>query len=129
MPDPVLTPAEVLAAEDARFKAVIERDIAQLERLFGDDLVYVHPSGQMDDKTAYLNAVRKARAQYRRFDRQSQQVRVFGDTAVVTGKLVLEVTVEGRDMSLPLTFLSLLCRRAGMLQCVSWQTTQDRTGK
>jgi ketosteroid isomerase-like protein len=91
----------VLAAEALRCKALMNDDAAQVEQLFADDLVYVHTSGVVHDKSQYLiyaaNVVR-----YLDVTRDQLQVRVYGDIAVMTGfqvttlcKRADEVTVRG----------------------------------
>lgn len=74
----------VLHAEARRRDALINDDAAGVERLFADDLVYVHTTGLIHDKAQYLayaaNVVR-----YLDVTRDQLRVRVYGEVAVMTG--------------------------------------------
>jgi hypothetical protein len=50
----------VLAAEKARTTALVQGDIATLEKLLADDLTYVHASGKVDTKASFLRASNQA---------------------------------------------------------------------
>jgi hypothetical protein len=52
--DPGLAQREPYAAEDQRTKAMVDRDLAVLERIIADDCRYVHSSGATDTKASYL---------------------------------------------------------------------------
>jgi hypothetical protein len=45
-----ITVEEALKAEEARFKAQMSGDGAAMNKLFGDDLVYIHSSTVVDTK-------------------------------------------------------------------------------
>ena len=51
--DGAITADEALKAEDARYAAQTKSDFDALERLYGDDLVYVHSSAVTDSKASY----------------------------------------------------------------------------
>ena len=51
--DGAITADEALKAEDARYAAQTKSDFNALERLYGDDLVYVHSSAVTDSKASY----------------------------------------------------------------------------
>lgn len=75
---------ELLAAEEARRKALVADDHSTVESLFADDLVYVHTTGLIHDKHQYLRYARDVIA-YLAIERGDLQVRVYGDVAVMTG--------------------------------------------
>lgn len=77
--------AEVLETEHRRRAALIDEDYQQVERIFADDLVYVHTSGMIHNKSEYLAYVRD-RVRYLDMQRAQLNVRIYGrDTAVMTG--------------------------------------------
>jgi ketosteroid isomerase-like protein len=76
---------QVLQAEALRRTALINDDATQIERLFSDDLVYVHTSGLVHDKPQYLKYAADV-VRYLDVARDQLQVRVYGeDMAVMTG--------------------------------------------
>ena len=64
-----VTAEQVLAMEDARYAAMIDGDLAALERMSADDLAYTHSSAVMDDKASYMAAMRAGMFSYRRIER------------------------------------------------------------
>lgn len=76
---------EVLKQEAERCRAIYEQDWAVLEPMMSDDLTYVHMPGRMEDKAAYLAGVK---SRPRKVERQDLKVRVYGNTAIMTGIMI-----------------------------------------
>jgi hypothetical protein len=119
----MITDYEALAAEDARYLAQTSANIVAMEALFGDDLVYQHSTGALDDKVGFVQAIRSGAVRYRKMERQDVKVRIYGGIAIITGKAQFEVTVNGVDGTVRLRFHSIWAKRGAGLQFVSWQAT------
>jgi len=87
----------VLELEDARWRALMSNDVAELDELFSDDLSYTHSNAMMDTKSSYLGALRTGVFRYDAIDRSDVQVRVVGGTAMVTG--LADITSVAGDRS------------------------------
>ena len=48
---------EIKALEDKRYRAMIAGDVAVLDDLCSDDLIYTHSKADYDDKQSYLHKV------------------------------------------------------------------------
>ena len=118
-----ITETEVLQAEDARYKAQTSNDFAAMQRLFGDDLVYVHSTAVMDTKASFIESMRSGTVQYRSMKRTDAKARTYGSMAIISGRARFEVTVKGEDKTIELLFHSIWAKRAGAVQFVSWQAT------
>ncbi len=79
--------AEIEHAEDARYKAMIDRDYAALERLLADDLLYTHSSAVTDTKQSYLESLKSGRTRYLAARRDGVVIRGYGDVAGVPANL------------------------------------------
>lgn len=119
-----VTAAEALAAEDARYAAQTGNDFAAMEKLFGEDLVYIHSSSAVDDKASYIDSMRSGTVVYRVMDRSDVKVRTYGCIAILTGKADFEVTVRGDDLSVSLAFHTVWAKRDQGLEFISWQATR-----
>jgi len=115
-----ITAEEALKAEDARYAAQTGGDFAAMERMFGDDLVYVHSSGDLDDKMGFIEAQRSRTVVYRTMRRSEAKVRVYGPVAIITGRGKFDVTVQGEDRTVNILFHSIWVRRGGDLRFISW---------
>ncbi|BAN48288.1 nuclear transport factor 2 family protein [Metapseudomonas resinovorans] len=87
---------EVLAAEEARRRALIDDNAAKVAEVFAQDLVYVHTSGLIHDRDQYLAYARDV-VRYLNVEREGLAVRVYGDTAVMTGYQVNTLQKRGED--------------------------------
>jgi hypothetical protein len=114
---------EALKAEDARYAAQTTGDFAAMERLFGDELVYIHSSGHTDTKASYIELQRSKSVVYRRMQRSNVTVRTYECIAIITGRAHYDVTVDGKDVTPDLVFHSIWAKRDGGAQFVSWQAT------
>src|SRR5713101_9903219 len=120
-----ITAEEALRAEDARYAAQIANDFAAMERMFGDDLVYIRSiDGAAADKRAYIESMRSGNVKYRAMKRSDAKVRTYGCLAIITGFFELEATVRGADLSEQVRFHSLWAKRGQGVQFVSWQATR-----
>jgi hypothetical protein len=120
----IITAEEALRAEDARYAAQIAADFGTLERIVGDDLVYIHSSALIDNKANYIESQRSGNVKYRSMKRSDVKVRIYGCLAIITGQGNFDVTVKGQDISVDLRFHSVWAKRAAGVQFVSWQATR-----
>ncbi|MHC6225561.1 nuclear transport factor 2 family protein [Pseudomonas sp. X10] len=92
---------QIIDLENARCRALVNADLSALQTLIDDDLVHVHATGTVDDKPAYLALVENA-ITFLRAERHDLDVRVYGDLAVATGRLLqtieLRASAERREM-------------------------------
>ena len=76
---------ELLRLEEERCSAVSAGDVDTLGRLLTDDLTHTHVTGRTEDKATYLAALG---GRPRIPTRRDLKVRIYGETAVMTGTLV-----------------------------------------
>jgi hypothetical protein len=119
-----ITVAEALQAEEARYAAQIGNDFAAMERLFGDELVYIHSSTLEDTKASFIESMRSGNVKYRAMKRGDVTVRTYGCIAIISGHANFEVTARGQELSLQLLFHAVWAKRAAGVQFVSWQATR-----
>jgi ketosteroid isomerase-like protein len=120
--DGAITADEALKAEDARYAAQTTSDFDALQRLYGDDLVYVHSTAVTDSKASYIERQRSG-LHYRVMRPSDVKVRVFGCLAIITGRGDYEVTQNGQDSSPHLLFTAVWAKRGPNVQFVSWEST------
>ena len=120
-----ITTEEALRAEDARYAAQIANDFAAMERMFGEDLVYIRSvDGAVADKRAIIESMRSGAVKYRAMRRGDVKVRTYGCLATITGYFELDLTVRGAELSEQVRFHSLWAKRGQSVQFVSWQSTR-----
>jgi len=89
--------AKTVAALDIEYQAAVKNnDAAAMDRILADDFVVVTGSGKIYTKADLLQMARTRRVLYEHQEDSDQTVRVWGDTAVVTAKIWLKGTDEGK---------------------------------
>jgi ketosteroid isomerase-like protein len=109
--------------EDRRFKAMVEADAAALEQLLADTLLYTHSTATTDGKASYIAGVRAKKWQYRKIERPAEDIQVYGDTAVVTGQVRIDIVVEGQAKIMNSRYTDVWVKGAKGWQMVAWQST------
>ena len=115
--------AEVLAAEDRRYQALLGPDLPALERLFHDRLRYAHSSGVRDTKAEYLAKIESGYYDYTRSEHPVERVDVVGDTAVVSGRMTADLLVQGQPKSLDVLALAVWTKDTGEWQLLAYAST------
>lgn len=115
---------EVLAAEDARYAAQTGDDFDALQKLVGDDLVYIHSSALVDTKASYIDTQKAGSVKYRVMRRSDVKVRTYGCVAIITGLGNFDVTVKGQDLAVEIRFHSIWAKRDRGLEFISWEATR-----
>ncbi|MGA8049572.1 MAG: nuclear transport factor 2 family protein [Burkholderiales bacterium] len=114
---------EILALEDVRFKAMVSGDVALLDGLLHQDLIYTHSSAVVDTKASYLDAIRSGKTRYLSQKRFEERVRLCGDCALVTGRAEMEAEVNGVKKMLRLRYLDVWSRTPQGWKFIAWQST------
>lgn len=114
---------EVLQADAARVKALVENDVGALEQLLGDDLTYVHSNGTLDTKASYIEALRSGRSRYLTMDMSETAVRALGDTALINARFEARVKVGDGEVNPRARVLIVYAKRDGRWQMVAWEST------
>jgi len=84
--------------------AVKNNDEATMSKILADDFVLVTGRGQTATKADLLQSARERTVAWEQQDELEQQVRVWGDTAVVTALLWLKGTRAGKPFDYKLWF-------------------------
>ena len=115
---------EVLAADADRYKGLVTGDLAKVGKYLGDDLIYTHSSSVVDSKESYLDSIRSGRVVYRQTERSDIRIKAYGCTGVMTGRGDFKVTLDGKDIDVPLRFTNVWVKRDGGWQMVAWEATR-----
>ena len=115
---------EVRAADSKRLVAMVRADVAELGTLLGEELTYTHSSGQMENREEFLASISSGKLDYQSIDRTEDQVRIYGNTAVVSGRTDVKLKAEGKDLVLPLRFTSMWVKGEKGWRMVAYQSTR-----
>ena len=74
-------------------QAVVQRNLDTLKTVYAVDFVFIHGTGQVQNKEEWLQAVQKSDFIARELDAQS--VEIHGDVAITTGRLT--ISANGKE--------------------------------
>jgi len=114
----------VLAAENARFAAMLKGDTAALEKLLADELTYTHSNASVQDKAAFISDIKTGKIKYLTMEPSDQKAKVFGNAAIVTGGASVHVIQNGNDLTFKIRYTNTHINRGGSWQMVAWQSTR-----
>jgi len=118
--------AEVLAVTREWMDAYRHNDADALERILADDYKLTDGAGHTSTKLDDLVAARSKLVRLDAYDTSNLRVRVWGDTAVVTGHSVVRGARRGEPFVRDFTFTDTLARIDGRWRAVAAHVTRSQ---
>ena len=114
----------VLKLEQQWEDALLNSDVAALEKIFDDSLVYTHSSGAVDNKSVYVGNIKSGASKYQSMKRDDIKVRVYGDTALVNCHWEVHVMSNGNKIDTNARYLHVYVKQKDGWKMVSHQATR-----
>jgi hypothetical protein len=114
----------IIALDRKRMTAMAEQDIATLNDLIADDLVYTHSSARIDTKESLIGNMRSGSTVYRSVVPSEVKAQDCGEAVVLTGIARISVQSGGNALNFGVRFTDVYARRGGKWQMVAWQSTR-----
>jgi Domain of unknown function (DUF4440) len=119
------TQAQVLAADDQRFAAMLRADTTALRTMLASDLSYTHTTGEKQDRAAFLQTIGSGQLRYKSIEPSERSVRLLNAAAaVVTGRSRMQVESSGQLRAFSIRYVAVYQHVAGGWQLVVWQSTR-----
>jgi len=116
--------AEVIAVHDQYRKALLEKDLVTLDRIWSDDLTFINYRGDLLTKKQRMENVRTGATSLKAVQVGDQTVRVLGDSAVLTALVTLEGQYSGQEGSGTYRATSVYTRQGGQWRISALQMTK-----
>ncbi len=112
---------EVLAAMDAWKQATMKKDKSALEKLLHADLSYTHSSGKNETKADVIKSVTTGPGTVEAITFTANTVRVYGNSALVKGKVDITNNTAGKSSTSSLDILHVWIKGSQGWQMVGRQ--------
>ena len=109
---------EIKKLEADRSKAQVQGDAAKLDQLLAPEFMEINAAGQIRTKRENIEGHTSGQTHWEKFDLDDLSVRVYGETAVVSGRLTRKGTSSGRDLSGQSRYTRYYVRRQGHWQAI-----------
>jgi ketosteroid isomerase-like protein len=115
---------KIIDLDKKRMEAMAKKDIATLNALISDDLVYTHSTARLDTKQSLIGNMEAGSTVYTSVVPSDVKAQDLGDTVVLTGSCRISVISQGRPNSFSVRFTDVYANRGGQWQMVAWQSTR-----
>jgi ketosteroid isomerase-like protein len=108
-------------------RAVVKKDIAILQKHYGDDFVFTHGTGDIDSKESWIKNIQNMPEGDRFVSREhdSTIVEPHGDIAILTGKLSVERQSKEKVSKYSLKYVRVFALRKKVWQMISHRTYME----
>ncbi|MEO8003751.1 MAG: nuclear transport factor 2 family protein [Betaproteobacteria bacterium] len=114
---------DVESMEQKRMQAILNVDMPALYAIYADDFFYNTGSGVSQTKAQYLPRYASGEIKVTKADSEPRDIRVYENTALVTGIVHVNLTNKGEDKRLHLRYLNVWVKRANGWVLVARQST------
>lgn len=114
---------DVLKVNSEYSEALIRADVAALGRLVADDFISTTPTGEVFDKAQSLARIKSGELTFDSGKDSDVRVRVYGDTAVVTGLWTSKGQMMGKPFENKERYTITFVKRGGR-----WQVVAEHVG-
>lgn len=114
---------DVERMEQLRMQAILNADMPALYAIYADDFFYNTSSGPSLTKSEYLPRYASGELKVNAADTEARDIRIYENTALVTGIVHVNITIKGETKQLHLRYLNVWVKRANGWVLVARQGT------
>jgi len=114
----------IIDLDNQRMEAMAKKDIATLNALLSDDLVYTHSSARLDTKQSLIGAMESGATVYTSVVPSDVVAQDLGEAVVLTGVARISVTSNNNPINFGVRFTDVYANKGGQWQMVAWQSTR-----
>ena len=114
----------IIELDAKRMQAMAAKDLATLNDILGDDLIYTHSSARLDTKQSLVGNMQSGSTVYTSVEPSEVKAQDLGDTVVLTGTCQIKVVSNGAPNAFGVRFTDVYAQRNGQWQMVTWQSTK-----
>lgn len=114
----------VIELDKKRMNAMAQKDLAALNEILADDLIYTHSSARLDTKQSLIEGMRSGSTVYTAVVPSDVKAQESEDAVVLTGIARISVNSGGNAMNFGVRFTDVYRNRGGRWQMIAWQSTR-----
>ncbi|HXH10337.1 MAG TPA: nuclear transport factor 2 family protein [Alphaproteobacteria bacterium] len=114
----------IIELDRKRMNAMAQKDIATLNALLSDDLVYTHSTARLDTKKSLIEGMESGKTVYTAVEPSDVKAQDLGNAVVLTGAARISVMSSGKPNSFRVRFTDVYANNNGQWQMVTWQSTR-----
>jgi ketosteroid isomerase-like protein len=115
---------ELLRLEKEFAQAIVKNDVETVGRFLADDWIIIDPDGGIIDKSRFLGVIKSGALTHEMMESDDIRVRIYGDTAVVTGLTTTKGKFSGQAFTTQERTTDVIVKQNGRWQYVFSQLTR-----
>ena len=115
--------------DDERIQAQIHAEATALDRIYADDFIGVGPSGRVRTKPQVISDFTSGDLKFQSITTDDVQVRVYGNTAVETGRSTMDGQDKGKTVPRNTRFTRVWVKQEGRWRLVANHYSSQTTSQ
>lgn len=115
---------EILKLEKEFERAVADNDVDAIDGLLADDWIIVGPDGGITEKARFLGVIKSGALSHESMESADLRVRLYGNTAVVTGLTTTKGKFSGQDFTSCERATDIFVKQDDRWKCIFTQLTR-----
>lgn len=113
------TEAQIKALSQKRVTYLLENEVDSLATIYDKNGMTVHTNGMIKTTVEHLEDVKNGRPVYKNIEIQSTTVRDFGNTAILVGKGIFNITMGGQDLSYNMVYTEVHIKKGNTWKLIT----------
>lgn len=113
----------VLESHERWFRGLLSHDTTTLSSMLTPDVTLAFANGAVMPRRSLLQALQSGQLVYDSASHEERHIRVYGTTAIVTGRSVLELRFRNAAQSEHITYTATYMRTGTVWRMAAWQST------
>lgn len=115
---------ELLKLEEEFAEAIVKNDSEAIGQFVADDWIIIDPDGEIVDQSRFFEVIKSGALTHEMMESEDLRVRVYGDSAVVTGVTRTKGKFMGQEFRTQERATDVFVNRGGRWQCVLTHLTR-----
>jgi ketosteroid isomerase-like protein len=117
------TDSEIIALSKKRVQWLLAGNLDSLKNLYDENSITVHTNGLIKTAAEHFEDIRQGRPTYKSIDIKENTVREFGNTAILIGKGVFNIAMNGQAMTYNMVYTEVYQKKNGQWKLISRQAS------
>lgn len=120
------TEGQLKALSQKRVDWLLAGNLDSLKNLYDANSITIHGNGMMRGRQEHLDDIKSGRPIYKKIDLTQSTVKDFGDTAVLVGKGVFQIAMNGQNMTYNMTFTEVYKKEKAGWKLIARQAVDQK---
>lgn len=118
------TETEIIDLSKKRIEWLLENKADSLAALYDENSITVHGNGMIKTAKEQLDDVKGGKITYKSIDVKENTVQDFGNTAVLVGKGVFKISLNGQDMIYNMVYMEAYQKKDNQWKLIARQASE-----